>query len=428
MNQRSQGSGSNRQRQNNQVEQRHDQAVDEPQVTAGQMFNAVIRGVEGMRDAIEAVLPRGQSFGAFRAIVMMAIRHNPDILTCSTTSIITSCMKAAYDGVMLDGVEAALVPSMNKVKDPVTNREFTRRDARYNIMIRGMRKQLIAGGIVRDFQSTIVYSNDKFSYKRGLNPSLEHEPVLDHDKRGEMVGAYSVAWFHDGGMPSFEVMNKKQIEDVREMSQSGPVWKGKMLDEMWRKTVARRHRKALPGGNDIPDMEARDDFPQFVKGDLTPHQAHDGELPAKTQSGNAPRRADFAQLESGGGEAGIPLDLGNSGEMTAEEVEREERREQQQGVPRDQQRQAAPVQQEAEVEKEKVSEPRTIGPAPEGFSDWNAWADDVASRMKVAATLSKLDAVTNDTKALYDTAPDDVQQRLAELYEEKATDHREAVK
>lgn len=428
MNQRRNNGGGDRQRQNNQVQQRSDQGDDNTQLTAAQMLNSVVRGIEGMRDAIEAVLPRNQSFGAFRAIVMMAIRHNPDILTCSTTSIITSCMKAAYDGVMLDGVEAALVPSMNKVKDPVSGREFTRRDARYNIMIRGMRKQLIAGGIVRDFQSTIVYSNDKFSYKRGLNPSLDHEPVLDHDKRGEMVGAYSVAWFHDGGMPSFEVMNKKQIEDVREMSQSGPVWKGKMLDEMWRKTVARRHRKALPGGNDISDMEARDDFPQFVKGDLTPHQAHDGELPAKTQSSAAPRRADFAQLENGGGESGVPLDLGNSGEMTAEEVAREEQREQQQDAPREQQRQAAAPAAEQEQQVEQEQEPRTIGPVPEGFETWAAWGDSVVSRMKIAATLTKLDAVVDETKALFDEAPDDVRARLAEIYEEKATDHREAMK
>lgn len=426
MNQRRNNGGGNRQRQNNQVEQQN----DAPAVpTAGVVFAEIMRGVDSMAQTIIASLPTDVSFPKFRATLMMAMRHNPDIMHCSTSSIITGAMKAAIDGVLLDGKEAALVPSSNKVKDFQTGREYFRKDARYNIMVAGIRKSVLKGGKVRDLQSTVVYKNEHFDYERGLNPKLEHKPILDNDARGEPVGVYAIAFYADGGAPSFEVMNKAEVHRVRDSAQSGPVWKGPHETEMWRKTVVRRLRKALPGQETLVDMEMADDW-KPLSAQFQPEGGTDGVLPAKTQDGAAPRRADFAQLEHSGGEAGVPLDFGSSGEMTAEEVAREEQREQQQDAPREQQRQAAApaAEQEPQVEQQQDREPRTIGPVPEGFETWAAWGDGVVSRMKVAATLTKLDAVVDDTKALFEQAPDDVRARLAEVYEDKATDHREAMR
>ena len=45
----------------------------------------------------------------FRRIVMTTITQNPDIRECSMPSIMAECMKAAADGLVLDGREAALV-------------------------------------------------------------------------------------------------------------------------------------------------------------------------------------------------------------------------------------------------------------------------------------------------------------------------------
>lgn len=81
---------------------------------------------------------------------------------------------------------------------------------------------------------------------------------------------------------------------------------------------------------------------------------------------------------------------------------------------------------EADPKPEEVN--RVLGPVPEGYGSWDSWADGVATKMKTAATLPRLDAVVGDTQALFDQAPDEVRQRLGDLYEEKATDHREAAK
>ena len=90
MNQRRNNGGGNRQRQNNQVEQQSDAA---PPPTAGVVFAEIMRGVDSMAPTIIASLPTDVPFGRFRATLMMAMRHNPDIMHCSTSSIITGAMK-----------------------------------------------------------------------------------------------------------------------------------------------------------------------------------------------------------------------------------------------------------------------------------------------------------------------------------------------
>jgi recombination protein RecT len=426
--------GGNRQ---NQQAQGNEPVVEGP--TAGVVFADIMRGVDGMAATIQQSLPTDVSFGRFRATLMMAMRHNPDIMHCSVGSIITGAMKAAIDGVVLDGKEAALVPSSNKVKDFQTGREFYRKDARYNIMVAGIRISIMKGGKVRDLQSTVVYANEKFNYERGLNPRLEHTPILDNEARGAPVGAYSIAWFVDGGTPSFEVMNKVEILKVRDAGQSGPVWKGPFDTEMWRKTVVRRHRKALPGQETRFDQELTDGIGGFTA-QYAPVGGHDGVLPAKQQAADAPQRKDFIALTDEGADTGQPLDFGRSGEMTAEEVQREE-----QGEPVQEQQQMRGGngkfvvadeadgydrggEQEQEPVEEQQQEPveRVVGPVPEGFETWAAWGDSVATRMKTAATLPKLDTVTRETNALYEQAPDDVRIKLLDLYEEKAADHRAA--
>lgn len=417
------------QRGGNQMQQRQDQQDQMPAKTAAQVFGEIMAGVDGMSRQITASLHRyGTSYESFRATLMMAMRNKPDIMKCSATSIITGCMMAAIDGVELDGKEAALVPSNNKVVDFATGRESWRKDARYNIMVAGIRKQIIRGNLIRDVQTTVVYQNEKFEYERGLNPKLVHVPILDSEKRGPPVGAYSVAWFKDGGMPSFEVMNKNEIMAVKDMGQSGPVWKKptEISTEMWRKTVLRRHRKALPGEETRVDMEAKAEF--GFEAQLEVQGGNDGALPAARQSQDAPRREDFLQLDNRGADNGMPLDFGNDGMISAEDaeaIEREERGEQEQ--PRQQQRAAEPVPKQEPVEQ-KVAEKREPGPVPDGFETWEAWAADVGTKMKVATTLPRLDDVVAQAQAQFDEAPDAVRQQLGELYEEKANDHREALK
>ncbi|PWT89284.1 MAG: hypothetical protein C5B54_09215, partial [Acidobacteria bacterium] len=46
----------------------------------------------------------------FKRIIFTTIQDNPDLRRCDPQSILSVCMHAAQDGLMLDGREAAMVP------------------------------------------------------------------------------------------------------------------------------------------------------------------------------------------------------------------------------------------------------------------------------------------------------------------------------
>jgi hypothetical protein len=82
----------------------------------------------------------------------------------------------------------------------------------------------------------------------------------------------------------------------------------------------------------------------------------------------------------------------------------------------------------AQAETAKTAPEREVGEPPEGFDAWEAWEASIASKMKVSFTIAKLDGVTAAARDAFDIAPDDVRERLTALYDEKITDHREAMK
>lgn len=395
-----------------------------------QLFRDVMDGIHRMQGSIEAVLPSHTNFEKFRAIVMMAIRTNPNILSCYGPSIVTACLRAAYDGVMLDNKEAALIPSMNALTDH-KGTKFTRRDARYNIMVAGVRKQILAGGQIRDVETAIVYRNEPFKVVRGLHRDLQHEP-LPEETRGEPYAAYAVAHWKDGGTPTFEVMYESEINAVRDVAQSGPVWKGKMVLEMWRKTVLRRFRKSLPGGNDVIDMEARADFPEFAGLELD-NQANRTAAAPVLNAPAAPRRSDFAQLEQM--ENGVPVGFGSTGEIQGDELEMvnssnpDQERETQAAAGR--KADSLPAEKGSDQEQQKADpvvadRVEADGEPPEGFETWDAWVGEVSTRLKTASTLNKLEKVVSETRADAQRASKIHRDELAELYELRADDHRAA--
>lgn len=305
--------------------------TDNQQISVTQNRNERIRDIMGLventRAPIDAVLPASKSFDTFRAIVLMALRKAPakgnTILDCYAPSIITACLSAAYDGLMPDGREGAIIASNNSYDDKGVTK--WRLEARWNPMVAGLRKQILAGGQVSDVLTTIVYAGElteqvehedgrrraRFHEQRGTDPKLWHVPITDDARRGDPVAAYAVAFFHDGRRPTFEVMHKAAILHVKTQAKGGAVW-GSYDLEMWRKTVLRRFRKSLPGGNDIVDMEAREMFPDF-NGDQEA-------LPAPPR----PTRDSVQQRLSDqqGTEAGMQMDLGGDlgrfAEMKAE--------------------------------------------------------------------------------------------------------------
>lgn len=114
----------------------------------------------------------------------------------------------------------------------------------------GMIKLLTDAGAVKNVDAGVIYSNDKYDFRKGSDPYFKHQPSLSN--RGEKVGAYAIAFLRDGGF-QFEILGKDDIEKVRATSESWKNEKGRQYspwetweDEMWKKTALKRLFKLLP--------------------------------------------------------------------------------------------------------------------------------------------------------------------------------------
>lgn len=120
----------------------------------------------------------------------------------------------------------------------------------------GMIKLLTDAGAIKNISADVVYQkeidNGHFDFRKGSDPYLKHKPLVFDSNKGEMVGAYAIAYFRDGGC-QFEMMGKSDIEKIKLTSESYKNEKTRKYSpwenwepEMWKKTVLRRLFKMLP--------------------------------------------------------------------------------------------------------------------------------------------------------------------------------------
>lgn len=196
---------------------------------------------------LKKMLPPSLPSDKFIRTVQTAIAINPDIAEADKTSVLSSCMKAAADGLVLDGREAALTIYNSKQKDG-----SFKKVAQYIPMVAGIIKRVRNSGEVARLNAFVVHENDKFHVAYGLDMTLTHEPNFANP--GKAIGAYAVCSFKDGEK-DFEFMSLQQIENIRSRSKSGEhgPWKTDW-SEMARKTVIRRLAKRLPVDSDIASV------------------------------------------------------------------------------------------------------------------------------------------------------------------------------
>lgn len=233
--------------------------------------------LESRANEFKKALPSHISPEKLQRTVITAAQNNPDLLQADRQTLITACMKAAQDGLLPDGREAALVIFNNREKD-ANGQWFTVKAVAYMPMVYGLRKKIVQSGEVVSLQTGLVYRAEveagHFIYEVGMEPPIRHRPKLDLSSEeaadDQIVAAYSIARMKDGSW-SVEVMRRSEIDKVREASQTGATRdrfgkprqpKGPWVDwfgEMARKTVMRRHSKTLPmTGDIIVDIEGQE--------------------------------------------------------------------------------------------------------------------------------------------------------------------------
>jgi recombination protein RecT len=128
---------------------------------------------------------------------------------------------------------------------PRKNRNNNEIEAVFDPGWRGLVDIARRGGEVKQIEAHPVYEVDHFEVVLGLEPSITHVPVIDAAERGAIVAAYAIAKFADG-TPQFEVLNKADLDKIRNTSASkGGPW-ASWPEEMARKSAVRRLCKYLP--------------------------------------------------------------------------------------------------------------------------------------------------------------------------------------
>jgi recombination protein RecT len=210
--------------------------------------------VDRLGDEFCKALPKHITVAKFQRTVVSAVAGNQELLLADRTSLLSSCMKAASDGLLLDGREAALVIFKTKTGDGGWIKAV-----QYMPMIGGILKKIRNSGELESITSEVVYDHDEFD--RWIDEDGEHfkhRPSYG-EERGKAKLVYAFARTKDGGK-YLEVMDVAAVEKVRAVSKakdSGP-WV-QWWDEMARKTATRRLGKRLPMSTDVAEMFERDD-------------------------------------------------------------------------------------------------------------------------------------------------------------------------
>jgi len=196
-----------------------------------------------MQPEFASALPPQIPVEKFIRTTLTAVQMNPELLSADRRSLLGACMKAAQDGLLLDGREAA--PVIFNTKDG--------KKVQYMPMVGGILKKIRNSGELASISANVVYDKDSFEYELGDDERIVHKPFLGAD-RGQQIAVYAVAKTKDGAIYR-EVMSVADVEKVRAASRAGKFgpW-ADWWDEMAKKTVIRRMAKRLPSSADVDQV------------------------------------------------------------------------------------------------------------------------------------------------------------------------------
>lgn len=193
--------------------------------------------LDKMQGEIARCLPKHLTPERMTRIAMTELRKTPKLQECDPMSFIAAIMQASQLG-----LEPGVMGSCYLI--PFNNKRTGKVECTFMPGYRGFLDLARRSGQITSLVSRAVFSNDEFHYEFGLKENIIHKPNMED--RGQLVAVYAVALLKDGGH-QFEVMSKREVDTVREGSQSknhGP-WVTH-YEEMAKKTVLRKLFKWLP--------------------------------------------------------------------------------------------------------------------------------------------------------------------------------------
>lgn len=201
--------------------------------------------ITAMKPQMALALPKHINADRMARIVLTEIRRTPKLAECNRDSLLGAVMTCSQLGLEPGNSlgHAYLLPFDKRGK---VNGQWQTVgiDCQLIIGYRGMIDLARRSGQIVSLSARSVFTNDRFSYRFGLDETVEHIPA--EGDRGTLTHVYAVAKLKDGGV-QFEVMSRAEIEKVRAASKAkdnGP-WVTH-FEEMAKKTAIRRLFKYLP--------------------------------------------------------------------------------------------------------------------------------------------------------------------------------------
>lgn len=246
----------------------------------------------------------------FLATAKIAVQTHADrdrLAKADRQSLYLSIRRAASDGLMPDGREAALVVYGDKVQ--------------YQPMVQGLFKLAFNSGEIDNIGAYVVYSNDTFTYRAGIDTLPSHEANWFSD-RGDPIGIWAFVKLKSGNVIGPVMLTKERIDRIATRSKMAVNYdpkKGKDWEEFWKKAIIRNILKYAPRSSAL-DRALEADTDEFELNESgayeTPEQAPVSDKPkTQTRAAKAVKKieetvdvvdADFTE-ENSVGEEDVPV-------------------------------------------------------------------------------------------------------------------------
>lgn len=206
-----------------------------PQRTIREMLMDPVQQAEFARAIPTAMTPE-----RFARIGLTAINSSPNLLKCTSTSLMAGLMQAAALGLEPN------TPLQQCWLLPFENRSASRFDVQFILGYRGILTLALRSPSILDVQAREVYAADDFEYELGLNEKLRHVPVFEDQTIDDVVVYYGIVRYQGGGH-YWRLVKPSTIEEHRKRSKSpdSPAWKNDKLP-MALKTVIRIMAPYMP--------------------------------------------------------------------------------------------------------------------------------------------------------------------------------------
>lgn len=177
-----------------------------------------------------------------------AVKRNASLADCAINDILGCVAQGAKLGLKFDmRGQCYMVPRYNK--------HAKRKVATFQIGYPGLMMLARRSGQIQKIEARAVYTGDTIDYRYGTDPMIIHKP--HRGSRGELQGAYAVAWLVNSRHPQFDFLEEEDIERIKASSGDGgdnAMWNGPHAAWMWKKSAIIQLCKLLPSSEDLEEV------------------------------------------------------------------------------------------------------------------------------------------------------------------------------